>query len=102
VNAIHKGNFSIHQTVHSFSQIGCLFHCGQCIWRKLQSFGLQKKYREVKLFHSNVQKLVALAFVPVSDVVIAFELIADNLEDDDQTDDLIGYFEKTWIGEPKC
>jgi hypothetical protein len=45
--------------------------------------------------------MYALAFVPVSDVVTAFKLVADSLEDDDQTDDLLGYFEKTWIGEPK-
>jgi hypothetical protein len=71
-----------------------LFHFGQCIWRKRRSFGLQNEYREDKPFHSNVQKLHALSFVPVSDVVTAFKLVADCFEDDDQTDDLLGCFEK--------
>ncbi|CAF4511903.1 unnamed protein product [Rotaria socialis] len=78
----------------------CLFHFGQCIWRHLQSLGLQKKYQEDKYFHWNVRKLLALAFVPVVDVIKAFEFIADAFNDDDD-EDFIDYFEKTWIGEPK-
>ena len=45
-------------------------------------------------------KLLALAFVPVSDVIKAFELIADDLNDDDG-EKLLDYFEPTGIGEPK-
>ena len=45
-------------------------------------------------------KLLALAFVPVSDVIKAFELIADDLSGDDG-EKLLNYFETTWIGEPK-
>jgi hypothetical protein len=44
-----------------------------------------------------VKKLLVLAFVPVLDVIRAFELVAD----DDGIDDLLGYFEETWTGEPK-
>ncbi|CAM4928514.1 unnamed protein product [Rotaria socialis] len=33
------------------------------------------------------------------DVIKAFDLIADDFDDD--ADDFLGYFEKTWIGEPK-
>ncbi|CAM4830841.1 unnamed protein product [Rotaria magnacalcarata] len=78
---------------------GCLFHFGQCIWRQIQSHGLQKKYQEDKSFHLGIKKLIALAFVPVLDVIKAFDLIADDFDDD--ADDFLGYFEKTWIGEPK-
>ena len=47
--------------------------------------------------------LLALAFVPVVDVIKAFELIANDLSDDDDNDndEFLDYFEKTWIGEPK-
>ncbi|CAF2118495.1 unnamed protein product, partial [Rotaria magnacalcarata] len=38
-------------------------------------------------------------FVPVLDVIKAFDLIADDFDDD--ADDFLGYFEKTWIGESK-
>ncbi|CAF3062688.1 unnamed protein product [Rotaria socialis] len=78
---------------------GCLFHFGQCIWRQIQSHGLQKKYQEDKSFHLDIKKLIALAFVPVLDVIKAFDLIVDDFDDD--ADDFLGYFEKTWIGEPK-
>ena len=43
--------------------------------------------------------MIALAFVPLDDVTTAFQLIADQFDED--TDDLLGYFEKTWTGEPK-
>ena len=43
--------------------------------------------------------MIALAFVPLDDVTTAFQLIADQFDED--ADDLLGYFEKTWIGEPK-
>ena len=45
--------------------------------------------------------LLALAFVPVVDVIKAFELVANKLSDDDDNDEFLDYFEKTWIGEPK-
>ncbi|CAF5025300.1 unnamed protein product, partial [Rotaria magnacalcarata] len=59
---------------------GCLFHFGQCIWRQIQSHGLQKNTKRIN-------------------VIKAFDLIADDFDDD--ADDFLGYFEKTWIGESK-
>ncbi|CAF4868496.1 unnamed protein product, partial [Rotaria socialis] len=74
-------------------------HSSQSIWRQIQSLGLQKKYQEDESFHLNIKKIIALAFVPVLDVIKAFNLIADDFED--EADDFLGYFEKTWIGQPK-
>ena len=71
-----------------------MFHFGQCIWHQIQSLWLRKKYLEDKSFHFNVKKLIALAFVPVSDVIKGFAVVAD--EFDDGAEDLLGYFEKTW------
>ena len=45
------------------------------------------------------KKLIALAFVPVSDVIEGFDIVADEFDDD--TEDLLCYFEKIWIGESK-
>ncbi|CAF1344010.1 unnamed protein product [Rotaria sordida] len=55
--------------------------------------------KEDECFRLNVKKLVALAFVPVDEVTTGFDLIADQFYDD--ADDLLNYFEKTWIGEPR-
>jgi hypothetical protein len=35
----------------------------------------------------------------VADIIQGFELVAADLED--EADDLLDYFEKTWVGEPK-
>ncbi len=103
-NAVHKGNNNInYKKWINFTLaliLGCLFHFGQCVWRNIQSHGLKNKYQADKSFHLNIKKLVALAFVPVVDVIKAFELVADEFTDDD-SDEFIDYFEKTWIGERK-
>jgi hypothetical protein len=79
--------------------VGCLFYFSQCIWRQIQSKGLLTKYRDDEHFHLNVKKLIALAFVPLVDVVKGFDLIAENFDDD--AEHFIDYFEKVWIGKPK-
>jgi hypothetical protein len=56
-------------------------------------------HREDKCFYLNVKKLLGLSFVPVSEVIKAFELIGNDFDDD--ADNFLDYFEKTWIGEPK-
>ena len=76
---------------------GYLFHFGQCIWYQIQSLELRKKYLEDKSFHLNLKELIAFAFVPVSDVIKGFDVVADEFDDD--AEDLLGYFEKTWIRE---
>ena len=67
--------------------------------RQVQSKGLITKYNQDECFRLNVKELIALAFVPLGDVTAAFELISD--QSDEDADDLLCYFERTWIGEPK-
>ena len=81
------------------SLLGCLFHFGQCVWRHVQDNGLAKKYQEHDDFRSNIKKLIALAYLPLDDIIIGFDLVAAEFDDD--ADDFLDYFEKTWIGEPK-
>lgn len=102
-NVVHKGNiiFLIKNRYRIVSHfLGCLFHFGQCLWRHIQTLGLPKKYQEDKSFNLNVRKFLALAFVPLLDVTKSFDLITADFDDDD-ADEFIDYFEKTWIGEPK-
>jgi len=81
------------------SLLGCLFHFGQCVWRHVQNNGLSKKYQENDDFRSNIKKLIALAYLPLDDIIKGFDLVAAEFDDD--ADDFLDYFEKTWIGEPK-
>ena len=83
----------------SLSLIGCLFHFGQSVWRHVQSKRLSKKYQEDDDFRSNIKKLIALAYLPLDDIIKGFDLVATEFDDD--ADDFLDYFEKTWIGEPK-
>ena len=76
----------------------CLFHYGQCTRRKIQDLSLKKKYQEDKSFHLTVKNLVALAFVPLSDAIKAYDLIVDEFDND--ADELLNYSEETWIGKP--
>lgn len=57
------------------------------------------KYQEDEHFRLNVKMLIGLAFLPLADVVTGFDLVAGEFDDD--ADDLLDYFERTWIGEPR-
>ena len=66
--------------------------------RQLQAKGLSKKYQEEN-FRLGVKKLLALAFVPINDILAGFDLVAAEFDDD--SEEFINYFEKTWMSEPK-
>lgn len=52
---------------------GCLFHRNQCIYRKIQQNGLKQKYDQDVKFALKRRYLPAVAFVPIANVVQAFE-----------------------------
>lgn len=52
-----------------------LFHFSQCIFRRIQSDGLKRRYETD--FALKLRLLSALAFVPTADVVEAFETICE-------------------------
>lgn len=83
---------------------GCLFHMSQCVWRHVQQFGLQKLYSEDISFMSAVKMLIALTFVPLDDVIYAYEcLVSTNYftSNEDLLLNLLDYFETTWVGKKK-
>ena len=83
----------------SLLSVGCLFHMGQSVWRHVQLLGLQNKYVNDDAFRLNVNKLIALAFVPIDDVSKAYSAMI--IEFDQDADQLLEYYEKTWIAEKK-
>ncbi len=56
------------------------------------------KYSQDLEFRIRVNKLAALAFLPVADVIPAFESLSTTFLNDDLS--LVSYFETTWIGRP--
>ena len=77
---------------------GCLFHLGQCIWRKIQALSLADTYVDDRDIRMKCKMLLALAFVPVQSITRAFEEISVDLPEELQG--LYDYFEDTWIGRP--
>lgn len=73
---------------------GCLFHYGQCIWRKIQEYGLQLLYTEDENIRFSIEKLIALAFLPVADVINAFE----DMIFEPRINELVNHFEDEFIG----
>lgn len=76
--------------------VGCLFHLGQCMWRKVQDLNLTDSYRDDENFRMHVKMLLALSFVPVADVINAFEQLTDECPDEFQP--LVDYWEDNYIG----
>lgn len=80
---------------------GCFFHFQQCIWRRVQQIeGMVSRYSEDVEFALQVRHLASLAFVPVPDVVRAFEALTDSdyYEQNAILAPLVYYFENNWIG----
>lgn len=83
------------------SQIGgCLFHFGQCVWRRIQAEGLASWYAACPENALLIKSLQALAFVPLQDVNNTFEQFTAALDEemDEILEDFLTYFEATWIG----
>ena len=55
------------------------------------------KYRQDDAFKWQVEKLAALVFIRVSDLVVTFESLPNFLPNDELR--LLAYFENTWIGQ---
>lgn len=85
---------------------GCFFHLEKNIWAHIQSIGLQSKYVSDPVFALNVRQLMALPFIPASDIPGAFEQMCKTefwMPDEDneysvQLQELLNYFETTYIG----
>jgi hypothetical protein len=96
-NSTHEGKRE-NSTNVTLSQcsVGFHFQFVRRVWRHIQNDGLSSKYNADESFRFNVRKLLALAFVPVTDVIQAYEQIAGDF--DDEAENFLNYFEKTWIG----
>ena len=90
---LHPAPYSIPPT-SSCSSEGCFFHLS----KRLDYHVKMQKYKDDTDFRIRVKKLSALAFIPVADVIPAFESLSTHFLQDELP--LLAYFEKTWIGTP--
>ena len=59
--------------------------------------GLQQNYLTDPLFRGNIRMIPALSFVPVHDVILAFDELCNHCGIDEQP--VLDYFETNYIGE---
>ena len=78
-------------TVH-----GCFYHLTQNVYRKVQAEGLQTAYCENPELATQVRMLMAIAFVPLTDVVSAFEAVQEAALP--EITPIVDYFEDTYVG----
>ena len=78
---------------------GCFFYLCQNISRKVQTSGLQERYQNDEDFSLSVQMIGELVFVPLANVVEAFESLSDSLSL--ELSALMDYFEDTYVGRPR-
>lgn len=87
---------------------GCFFHFCQCIYRNIQSQGLQQFYNDDPNFAQNMHCLAAFASIPVADVVYSFKLLKEfpffesktngTSEEDRAVQRVLSYMENNWVG----
>lgn len=76
--------------------VGCLFHLGQSLWRKVQDLQLAQNYINSENIRVNIKMLLALSFVPPRNVVSAFEDLVEICPD--ELNELVDYWEDNYIG----
>ena len=77
---------------------GCFFHLSQSTWRKVQRLGLTTAYKDNDDAKQFCGMLDALAFLPVSDIPEAMEHLRQNTPEG--FDDLLSYFDSTYVSGP--
>ena len=76
--------------------LGCLFHLGQSLWRRIQNDGLSGAYRDDENVKMYSKMLIALSFVPPEDVGAAFDELNESRPDN--LENVYNYWEDNYIG----
>ena len=76
---------------------GCYFHLAQSVIRKVNEVGLKTEYESNDDIRIGIRCLAALSHVPVTDVPEAFDLLTESLPAAEHIDEVVTYFEHTYI-----
>jgi len=78
----------------------CFYHFCQSHWRKIQELGHTVEYGSDPEFARGFRKFSALAFLPLYHIEKAFDLLYDELAEDERFAEFISYFENNYVGRP--
>ena len=81
---------------------GCFYHLTQSTWRKVQELGLTNLYRESGDVRSFVGMMDGLAFLPMDRVSDGMQFLRENIPDQPGLDDLLSYFDSTYVTGTYC
>ena len=91
-----------HQFSIGYSQ-RLLLSLYQCIWQEVKSLGFQQWYQGDSELRHAICKTAAIAFVPVHFVYVAWDGVAQELDEIEELEDFKDYFESTWMrGQYPC
>ena len=88
---------AVSQVFPQSTLVGCLFHLCKSIHRHVKSSGFQQEYLENEEFRTHIRMISALAFVPLEDIITAFNALSDICHGNETT--ILDYFEINYIGE---
>ena len=69
---------AFHTICSGMAPTGCFSHFAQSIWRQIQAAGLAGQYAYDAQFAGALKHLPALAFVPLTNVIHAFEVLCES------------------------
>ena len=83
--------------------MNCLFHFGQCHYRKIVELGFKSRYNKDEDFAVLIRSFTALSLIELDDVEFAFEKLVVECKKlkEPGLDDFVEYFKKNFIGEKK-
>jgi hypothetical protein len=80
--------------------MGCMFHFGQSLMKKVNNLGLKGIYQEDPLFSSWIKQIFGLALVPVDEVRNLWNIIKEERPTVRRVDEIVDYFEGYYINGP--
>lgn len=76
---------------------GCYFHLCQNVLRKVQEIGMKADYESDNAIRGYVRCLAALSHVPADNVTDAFDSLTEDHPSHEKMNELLSYFEHTYI-----
>ena len=96
-----KAALNAFENIHPNADLtGCFFHLCKNIWRKVRNSGLQRRYQDEDDFSLYVLMIMALAFVPETDLETAFDALFNDIriQYNNDMDVVLNYFEDNYMG----
>src|SRR6218665_3215443 len=76
---------------------GVTFICRKVLLRKVNEVGMKVAYERDNKVRGSIRCLAALSFIPVTDIVESFEILAEPMPPVELMNELLNYLEHTYV-----